>query len=330
MLQQTARRVGAREKFEPLVVVGNALHADAVERQLAEIEASVATLILEPSARNTAAAIALAILSVPDDAVLLVLPSDHLIADVPSFLDAVERGQPFADEGWIVTFGIRADRPETGYGYIRQGALLAPGVFSAAEFVEKPDAETAAAFVAGGAHHWNGGIFMFRADVMRRAFERHAPDILEAVAASLDRKVRSGVRIQPDAALFASARSQSIDHAIMEHADRIVVIPVDIGWSDVGSWDALADCLPADENRNVIEGDVVAVDSRNCMLRSEGRLVVVAGVSDLIVVETQDAIIVLPRGESQRAKQAVEALKARGHPALDHNGSAGVGKSEEG
>lgn len=318
MLQMTARRVSDAGRFGPPIVVAKAAHADLIDDQFAAAGLRGATLILEPCGRNTAAAIALAALSTEPGAQLLVLPSDHLIADQSAFLAAVDRAAASADAGWIVTFGIRPDHPETGYGYIRQGEELGPGVFRARTFVEKPDRETASDFVESGEYHWNGGIFLFRAGDMLAELERHAPDILAGVRAALVPVDCSGNRIVPDRDAFAAVRSQSIDHAVMEQAGKVAVVPVDMGWSDVGSWDAIAANSTRDVDGNVTTGEVVAIDSRNCMFRSEGRLIVAAGVSDLMVIETADAILILPRGETQRTKDAVEILRQRGHPSLDN------------
>lgn len=317
MLQMTARRVADANRFGPPVVVAKAAHAELIDEQLAAAGLPEATLILEPCGRNTAAAIALAALSADPDALLLVLPSDHLIANEPAFLAAVDRAAAFAEAGWIVTFGIRPDHPETGYGYIRQGEPLGPGAFRARAFVEKPNRESASVFVESGEYHWNGGIFLFRARDMLTELERHAPDILAGVRAALDAAQGSGRRLVPDEPAFADVRAQSIDHAVMERAEKVAVVPVDMGWSDVGSWDAIAANSVRDDDGNVTAGEVLAIDSRNCMLRSEGRLIVAAGVSDLMVIETADAILILPRGETQRTKDAVEILRQCGHPSLD-------------
>jgi mannose-1-phosphate guanylyltransferase/mannose-1-phosphate guanylyltransferase/mannose-6-phosphate isomerase len=317
MLQMTAARVSEGPRFGPLVVVARAAHADLVEEQLQANGVAVETVILEPKPRNTAAAIALAALATQADAILLVLPSDHLIKDQAGFLAAVDRARSLAEQGWIVTFGIRPDHPETGYGYILQGEPLGEGAFAAEAFVEKPDAVTARAYVDAGTYHWNGGIFMFRADAMLAALGEHAPDILDGTRSAWEKSQSQGIKVFPDPDAFGSVRSQSIDHAVMERAAKVAVVPVEMGWSDVGSWDAIAASSPCDADGNVLTGDVLAIASRNCLVRSEKRLVVVAGVEDLVVIETGDAILILPKGESQRTKDAVEALRQRNHPTLD-------------
>jgi mannose-1-phosphate guanylyltransferase/mannose-1-phosphate guanylyltransferase/mannose-6-phosphate isomerase len=244
---------------------------------------------------------------------LLVMPSDHVIADPAAFLAAVRTAAPIAQEGWLVTFGIRPDRPETGYGYIRRGRAIADGVFEAEAFVEKPDRDTAARFLAEGKYDWNGGIFLFRADTLLAALGAHAADILAGVEASLGQAKREGGRVRPDPAAFARVRAQSIDHAVMEKADRIAVVPVQMGWSDLGSWDALYEIGEPDGDGNVAAGEVLALDTRNSLLKSGGPLIVAIGVEDLIVIATADAVLVTRRGESQHVKGAVDLLISRKH-----------------
>jgi mannose-1-phosphate guanylyltransferase/mannose-1-phosphate guanylyltransferase/mannose-6-phosphate isomerase len=303
MLQMTAARWSAAP-----IVVANARHADEIERQLDEL----ALLVLEPVARNTAPAIALAAMLAPADRPMLVMPSDHVIGDIVAFQAAVEAAVPAAQEDWLVTFGITPDRPETGYGYIRRGAPIAPGVEQVEQFLEKPDAATAQAFVADGRHVWNGGIFLFRPAAYLAALERHEPAVLEAARRAFDGREEIGRRVHPDAHAFASAPSISIDYAVMEKAERVAVVPVAMGWSDVGSWDALYDLGGKDAGGNLAVGEVVAIDSANCLIRSEGPAVAAVGVRDLIVIATQDAVLIVPRGESQRVKEAVDALKLKG------------------
>jgi len=315
MLQMTAARCIDRNRFGPAIVVTNALHATEIATQLSEDRP--AAIILEPAGRNTAPAIALAALEASPEATLLVMPSDHVIEDCPAFLAAVERAMALVGDGWLVTFGIKPDKPETGYGYIRRGDEVAPGVHKVDAFVEKPDLPRAEAYLAEGHYSWNGGIFLFRADAYVAALERFEPEMVAAVRASLAGAAREGNMVIPAAESFLSARSESIDYAVMEKADRVAVVPVEMGWSDVGSWDALHALGTADEQANVIHGDVVAIDTSGCMLRSEGPVITTAGIRDLIVVATRDAVMILPRGSSQEVKKIVEALKAQGHATLD-------------
>ena len=320
MLQLTAMRVGGKAGFARPIAVANARHADEIERQLAEIGLDAAALVLEPEGRNTAPAIALAALAAPAEALILVMPSDHLIRDVQAFLEAVEAAQDAAGAGWLVTFGVTPDRPETGYGYIRQGEAVAPGVRRAEQFLEKPDAATAARLIAEGSHLWNAGIFLFRADSYLDALKRHAPELLEAVGAAYAGRREEGTRILPEAQAFAASPSISIDYAVMEKAERVAVVPVSIGWSDIGSWDVLHEIGDRDERGNLVAGDAIAIDSRNCLVRSDGPAVVTIGVEDLIVIASGDAVLIVPRGQSQRVREAVEAveaLNARGRSSIE-------------
>jgi mannose-1-phosphate guanylyltransferase/mannose-1-phosphate guanylyltransferase/mannose-6-phosphate isomerase len=308
MLGVTAARVTEDALFAAPILVAGAAQADAVEAALPH----VGSLILEPEAKNTAPAIALAALAVAADDVLLVLPSDHRVGDPAGFREAARRALPFAQEGWIVTFGMKAERGETGYGYIERGPALGEGVHQAVRFVEKPDAATAGRYASGGRHDWNSGIFLMRAGTYLDALAAHAPEIAAAAKAAMAGAKRAGRRLLPDAAAFAAAPALSIDYAVMEKADKVAVLPVAIGWSDVGSWDALYEVSPRDEAGNAIAGDVLSLGARGCVIRSEGPLVAAIGVEDLVVIATADAVLIVPRAQSQRVREAVEALKAQG------------------
>jgi mannose-1-phosphate guanylyltransferase/mannose-1-phosphate guanylyltransferase/mannose-6-phosphate isomerase len=286
LLKATARRAGAWGA--PIVVAGRD-QALAVRAELPD-----ARLLLEPCARGTAAAVALAALGAEEGELLLVMPSDHHIEDEAAFRAAVEAAAPLARDGWLVTFGIEADRPETGYGYIQRGEALGPGAFRAARFAEKPDRETASAWLDEGGWDWNAGIFLFAREAVLAALEEHGPEIVEAARGDLE-----------------AAPSASIDRAVMEKAARVAVVPVRMGWSDIGSWDALHALGPLDADGNLLTGDVVAPGSRSCLVRSEGPVVVALGVEDLVIVATERAVLVVPRGESQRVREAIEALEAR-------------------
>jgi len=316
MLQLTAARTADPQRFEAPVVVANAAHADEIATQLAEVGCPPSVLLLEPAARNTAPAIALAALSAPSDAVLLVMPSDQVIGDVAAFDAAILKAMAPVADGWMVTFGIEPTAPETGYGYIRSGEAIGQGVQRVASFVEKPSRDVASSYLAEGGYAWNSGMFMFRADAYVEALALHAPAMLDAARKALASAVTEGSQIRPDRAEFLLSPSDSIDYAVMERADRVAVVPVSMGWSDVGSWDALYD-LAVDADGHCHEGDVVAIDTAGCMIRSTGPVVAAVGVSDLIVVATPDAVLVMRRGESQDVKRAVEALKLAGHPTLD-------------
>jgi mannose-1-phosphate guanylyltransferase/mannose-1-phosphate guanylyltransferase/mannose-6-phosphate isomerase len=297
MLQETALRVADEERFAPPLLVTGEDQAEGSVAQLREVELAPA-IVVEPCPRGTAAAIALAAFRAPD-ALLLVMPSDHIIADGEAFRAAVEAAVPLAEDGWLVTFGIRPERAETGYGYIRAGDALAGG-YRAAGFVEKPPRALAERYVADGGYLWNAGIFLFRADAYLAALEAHAPEIHAAVASgSLDS--------------FAAAPSASVDRAVLERSERVAVVPAEIGWSDVGSWEALWALGPQDGSGNVLTGDVVAPSSTGSLIRSDGPVVVALDVHDMVVVATERAVLVVPRGQSQRVKEAIDALRARGH-----------------
>ena len=312
MLQTTLDRVSDPNLFMASVLVASASQAAQIEQQLESTRVAAHSLILEPSARNTAPAIALAALAADPDELLLVMPSDHLIGDACAFAGFVAKGAALAEDGWLVTFGIRPTRPETGYGYIKQGGELAPGAFQVDRFVEKPDAARAAAYVEDGDYQWNAGIFLFRADAFLAALALHAPDVLAACRVAMKDAEVDGRRVYPSAAAFASAPSISVDHGVMEHADRIAVIPMDVQWSDVGSWQSLYEVSKADEQGNAVTGDAALVRASGCLVQSDGPLVVAVGVQDLAIIATGDAILVIPRADSQAVREAVDLLSARG------------------
>jgi mannose-1-phosphate guanylyltransferase len=302
MLQETALRVADGPRFAPPLLVTGEEQAEASVAQLRELGLA-ATILVEPCPRGTAAAVTLAAFHARD-ALLLVMPSDHIIADSDAFRSAVEAAAPLADEGWLVTFGVPPERAETGYGYIRTGEALAGG-HRAATFVEKPPRELAERYLAEGGYLWNAGIFLFRADAYLTALETHAPE----VHAGVKRAAAGGGK--PDAEAFAGVASTSIDRAVLEKSDRVAVVPADMGWSDVGSWEALWALGPRDAAGNLLSGDVVAPSSTGCLVRSDGPAVVALDVHDLVVVATERAVLVVPRGQSQRVKEAIDALRAR-------------------
>jgi mannose-1-phosphate guanylyltransferase/mannose-1-phosphate guanylyltransferase/mannose-6-phosphate isomerase len=300
LLEETALRVSG-EGFERPILVG----AAGQEEALGRIDAALT--ILEPAPRNTAPAVALAALAAPD-ALLLVLPSDHVVADPALFREAVEAARPAAEAGWLVTFGMAPDRPETGYGYISTGEPVAGAARRAAAFVEKPDRATAESYLGEGGWLWNSGMFLMRADAFLAALRTHAPDIAAAAEASLR---RDGDRIVADPDAFARAPSRSIDRAVMEVHDRVAVLPASFGWSDIGSWEALHGVSAKDGDGNVLIGDVVAVDAKGSLIRSEGPVIAAIGVEDLIVVATERAVLIVPRAQSQRVDEAIAALNRR-------------------
>jgi mannose-1-phosphate guanylyltransferase/mannose-1-phosphate guanylyltransferase/mannose-6-phosphate isomerase len=237
------------------------------------------------------------------------MPSDHVITDVDAFHAAIHAALPMVEQGWLVTFGIDPHAPETGYGWIHVGEAVAPRVHKVVRFVEKPPRDRAEAMLAAGDHVWNGGIFLFRADAFLGALAVHAPDILRAAQQAMLKADHDGARVHPDAAAFASSPSDSIDYAVMEKAPRVAVVPVSMGWSDLGSWDALHELSACDGNGNACKGDVVAIETENCLVQADGVRIALVGVTDLIVVANGKDVLVLPRGRSQEVKKLIEAMK---------------------
>src|SRR5437588_3749816 len=315
LLQQTVRRVADRQGFAAPLLVANEEHRFIIAEQLREIAAAPRALLLEPLGRNTAPAACIAALTLTEaepDSLMLVMPSDHAIGDPAAFVGAIERAAAAARAGALVSFGIAPQRAETGYGYIRRAGELdgAEGVFAVAEFVEKPGSEQAEAYLASGEHSWNSGIFLFPARVYLDELERFRADMVAACRNALATAHRDSDFVRLGREAFAVCHSDSIDYAVMEHTRRAAVVPVSMGWSDVGSWDALWEMGAKDQHGNSIEGNVIAEDARNCYLRSEAGLVAAVGIEDLVVVATDDAVMVAPRSRSQEVKQLVARLAA--------------------
>jgi mannose-1-phosphate guanylyltransferase/mannose-6-phosphate isomerase len=312
MLQETVQRLAGLEAAAPIVVCNEA-HRFLVAEQLRQLGAKPQAIILEPAGRNTAPAIALAALQASPDALLLVLPADHVIRDQPAFQAAVRAALPAARAGKLVTFGIVPTAPETGYGYIKQAAAQdAGGAFPIERFIEKPDLARAEGFLEEGGYYWNSGMFLFRADRYLAELEKHAPDIAAAARAALRAATPDLDFVRVDKAAFEACRSDSIDYAVMEKTSDAVVVPLSAGWSDVGSWSALHAALPCDENGNVIRGDVISEDSTGCYFYAESRLVSAVGLKDHVIVETKDAVMVAPKDRVQDVKKLVARLKAAG------------------
>jgi len=317
MLQETALRAADRDRFAAPIVVCNHEHRFIIAEQLRQAGVTPGAIVLEPSARNTAAACAVGALRAvaeDPDSLILVLPADHLIRDLPAFAQAVERAVPAAAAGRLVTFGITPTGPETGYGYIRRGMAFAdqPGVHRVAAFVEKPEREVAERYVADGEHCWNSGMFLFPAAKLIEELDRYAPSVLGAARAAMEQGKTDLDFFRLDADAFAQAPSISIDHAVMEHTDDAAVVTCDIGWADVGGWAALWEVGVKDGDGNVIHGDGVTHDARNCYIRSEGQLTAVLGLDDVVVVSTGDAVLVAARDKVQDVKALVERLRRDG------------------
>ncbi|MBI5922664.1 MAG: mannose-1-phosphate guanylyltransferase/mannose-6-phosphate isomerase [Betaproteobacteria bacterium] len=332
MLQDTALRVHGKldgsmvEILAPLVV-GNEEYRFITAEQLRQVDVQPQALILEPCGRNTAPALTLAAIAAcaaGNDPVLVVMPADHVINDLPAFRKAVLLGANCAERGQLVTFGIVPSEANTGYGYIRAGADLAEGVKQLANFVEKPDLATAERYLAEGNYFWNSGIFILKASLWMQQIERFRPDIAKACAAAMANGTRDRDFVRVPREGFAACPSDSIDYAVMERLTKgdqadspAVVIPLSAQWSDVGAWSALWEIGSKDSAGNVMQGDILAVDTQDSLLISQSRLVASVGLRDAVVVETPDAVLVAHRDRIQQVKEIVARLKAEKRPESD-------------
>lgn len=314
MLQETLHRTAGMEAANPIVVC-NDEHRFMVAEQLRQVDLIAAALILEPEGRNTAPAVALAAIHAIEkdpDAILLVLPADHLIENVKAFVDAVQKAQPVAQQGRLVTFGVVPSSPETGYGYIKCGEDLGDSMFGLDRFVEKPDLDTAQEYVDQGDYLWNSGMFLMRADSYLQELQRLAPEILSSCQSAMASSSEDMDFIRPDAQAFAGCPSDSIDYAVMEKTQLGAVASLDCGWSDIGGWSALWDVASRDEDGNASKGDVILDNCSNSYFRSESRLLAGVGVDNLVVVETADAVLIADRNQVQNVKSIVNQLKSSG------------------
>jgi len=304
MFQETALRVAPSEDaafLDPVVIAG-AKHGRLVGEQLGDIDMSAAAIILEPEARNTAAVAAVAAAWVAKhqgDALILLMPADHHIADGQGFRSAVHKGAAAAEDGHIVTFGIDPKTPHTGYGYIQSGEALFDSVFNVAAFKEKPTRQIAETYLAAGGYFWNAGIFLFSASAMLNELARHAPEIKSAAVAALDKAVMSGAALRLDRQEFSACPADSIDYAVMEKTEKAAIVaPVDVGWTDIGSWSE----IQSNDDAKIIE----------TVIRTDGPFVGAIGIDDLIIVATGDAVLVARRDRAQDVRLLVEELKKRG------------------
>ena len=317
MLQQTLTRLEGIEQTDPIIVC-NDEHRFLVAEQLRQLGIEKATIILEPEGKNTAPAIALAAHAVSSaDALLLVLPADHYIGRPDDLRDAVKTAVEVATDQKLVTFGLIPSTPETGYGYIKRGAAIRNQAAILDKFVEKPDVETAKAYVASGEYVWNSGMFMFSARAYLAALASSQPGMATACSESMNAAERDLDFIRPDAGIFATSPADSIDYAVMEHTSEGAVVSLDCDWSDIGAWSALWDAGLKDASGNVTEGDVVLDNTSNSYIRSQSRLVTTTGVKDLVVVETADAVMVADRHSVQDVKNIVNALKSASRTEAD-------------
>ncbi len=325
LLQKTFARATALKGVERLLTVTNREVFFRTLDDYRPLNQSRVELdfILEPVGRNTAPAIAAAALHVSQrygaDAQLLVLPADHLIKDVAAFAAAVDQARPLAAQGWLVTFGLMPSHAETGFGYIEKGQALNDHSFQVRRFVEKPDAATAQGYVDGGLHLWNGGMFCMRADVMLQELREFAPQVLSAVEHCLERSYRKEgpheLQVELESDSFAQAPDISIDYAVMERSKKVAVVPCQLGWSDIGSWQAVRELIPADEQGNQCTGETVLHEVSNCYIDSRQRLVAAIGLDNLIIVDTPDALLIADGKRSQDVKLIAQLLKRQGHDA---------------
>jgi mannose-1-phosphate guanylyltransferase / mannose-6-phosphate isomerase len=314
MLQDTAARLAGIAGAAAPIIVCNDAHRFTVAEQIRALGAQASAILLEPVGRNTAPAVALAALQAMKQdpaATLIVAPADHVIRDARRFQQAAEVAAGLAESGKLVTFGIVAHAPETGYGYIRRGEGEGPA-YPVGQFIEKPPLDVAQQFVASGDYYWNSGMFVFEAKRYLDELARFAPDILAASKAAFEAAKTDLDFVRIDKAAFEKCRADSIDYAVMEKTRDAVVLPLDAGWSDVGSWASLFDALPADEEGNVLQGDVLVHDTHDCYVHSTSRLVTAVGMDDHIIVETKDAVLVAPKGRVQDVKELVAILKKSG------------------
>ena len=313
LLQDTVTRLNSIGAVGNPVFVCNEEHRFLVAEQVRALGKDPEAILLEPKGRNTAPALTIAALYLVDkeaDAMMVAMPADHVIPDQETFAAAVEQGGKLAEKGYLVTFGVVADKPETGYGYIRRGdEIEASGVFHVDRFVEKPDADTAQDYIDAGDYYWNAGIFLLRADRWLEEMEKYQPEMLKACQQAMDNSSRDSDFVRVDKQAFLSSPSDSIDYAVMEKTDRAAVVPLRTDWSDVGSWSAVWEISEQDEAGNVSRGDVLTHETKNSLFMAENRCVAGVGLEDIIVVETADAVLVANKNRCQDVKSIVNQLK---------------------
>lgn len=316
LIQDTVLRARGAD-FAPPLIVCNTEHRFLIAEQMRQAGIAPQGIVLEPVGRNTAPAAAIAALIVANqnpESLMLLMPADHIVRNRTAFLQAVDRAAAAAQQDYLVTFGITPDAPETGYGYIRRGAALTglADSFAVARFVEKPDTTTAASYVASGDYSWNSGMFLFKANVFLAELERLEPEMLAHCRESLAKGGKDLDFFRLDSTAFAQAKAISIDYAVMERTGKAAVVPVEMGWNDIGSWEALWVTAQRDTAGNATKGDVLHHSTRNSYLRSEGPLVAAVGIEDVVVVATQDAVLVSHKSACQDVKRIVEQLEKSG------------------
>jgi len=313
LLQDTASRLDGLSGVQPPLLVCNEEHRFLVAEQIRTIGKEPEAIMLEPEGRNTAPALTVAALYLTDkdpDAVMVVMPADHVIPDPAAFAATVEKAGKLAETGYLVTFGIVADKPETGYGYIHRGHPLEGSEgYKVESFVEKPDAETAQGYLDIGDYYWNAGIFVLRADCWLAEVGKHRPDILEVCQKAMTDSRRDSDFVRVSKAAFLASPSDSIDYAVIEKTDKAAIIPMETSWSDVGSWLSIWEVSEPDEQGNVTKGDVLMHDTRNSLFMAEDRCIAAVGLDNMVVVETSDAILVVDKNKCQDVKAIVDQLK---------------------
>ncbi len=316
MLCETLQRLDGVDNLSKPIVVCNEQHRFLVAEQLRGMQVLPHSIVLEPEGRNTAPAVAIAALAIMEqgeDALMLVLPADHVIEDISAFHQTLAVARQSAEQGKLVTFGIVPTAPETGYGYIKSNqtydALAELNAVPVAQFVEKPDMATAESYVASGDYFWNSGMFLFKASCFLSELEQQAPEMLNLCRQAFSGATHDMDFVRLDNEAFISIKADSIDYAVMEKTDKAVVVPLNAGWNDIGSWSALSDVSNKDEQSNVVSGDVLIESSQNCYVRSEHRLVAALGVQDQVIIETADAVLVASTDKAQEVKRIVERLK---------------------
>ena len=315
MLQDTMARLPA--KHQAPVFICNEDHRFLVAEQVKQVNCKQATILLEPQGRNTAPAVALAAIDAlceNEDALLLVLAADHVIKDTEKFHQAVDTATIAAQQGKLVTFGIVPTHAETGYGYIKKGAEKEGGTYQVAEFVEKPNVETAQRYLNSGDYLWNSGMFLFKASRYLEELEKFRPDILQACQAAMVEVEKDLDFTRPNTEAFLQCADESIDYAVMEKTEDAVVVPLDAGWSDVGSYSALWEVCQQNEQHNVIKGDVIAHDTTNSYIHSQHKLITTLGVDNLVIIDTPDAVLIANKDTVQNVKDIVNELKAQQRP----------------
>lgn len=318
LFKNTISRIVNLDNCDTIITVCNNEHRFYVSNSLQELELE-GTIIIEEEARNTAPAIALAAFaSLDSDPALLILPSDHAMENTDLFHQKIQEAVPLVEQGYIVTFGIKPNNPETGYGYIKCGDKITDALYQVSCFTEKPDFNTAKNMIQEGNYYWNSGIFFFKASTYLTQLKEHAPHVYDACEKAWEERKNDLAFIRPGRS-FLKSPAISVDYAIMEKANKIAVAPLDVVWNDLGSWETFYHQYPKDEHGNVCHGDVIAKDSTNCYFHSTDRLITGIGLENITVIETRDAILVMPTNKSQEVKNIVDILKESGRDEYDHH-----------